>query len=102
MSLPEEVAIRPITQEDAAAAHRLSSHLSWPHRLDDWKMLISLGRGYVAVAQEVVGTALWWPFEPRQGTVGMVIVAPQMQGRGIGKDMMRRILTDANGPRPAP
>lgn len=60
-------------------------------------MLIALGRGFAAVGEDLVGTALWWPYGPTHGTVGMVIVSPACQGRGIGRRLMLNILNEAEG-----
>lgn len=88
--------IRSFQQNDIVAAHALSSTLKWPHRMTDWQMMVGLGCGYVACdGPDIIGTALWWPFGADQGSIGMVIVAPPAQGRGIGRLMMDQVLTDA-------
>lgn len=89
------VRIRPITADDAAHAFALSSLLNWPHRLDDWQMLIGFGRGFAAVDEGLVGTALWWPYGSTHCSVGMVIVSKACQGRGIGRALMQKVLDDA-------
>lgn len=96
MAIHADPAICPITMADAEAAWALSSALGWPHRPDDWRMFIRLGRGFAAMdGSDVVGTALWWPYGETHGSVGMVIVSPSLQGRGIGRRLMDAILQDA-------
>jgi hypothetical protein len=53
--------LRRMTPSDLAAAHMLSSEQKWPHRVEDWEMLLSLGFGYVVERDgEVIGTAMAW------------------------------------------
>lgn len=93
---PRIATIRPFRQDDVVAAHRLSTEVAWPHRLTDWSLLAEVGRGFAAVAEgQVVGTALWWPYGDRFGTVGMVIVSPRAQRQGLGRRLMDVILQDA-------
>jgi predicted N-acetyltransferase YhbS len=90
---------RPFTANDIAAAHQLSVEVKWPHRADDWRFVADAGAGFVAQEGErVVGTALYWTFGADGGSLGMVIVAPDCQGKGIGRALMERLL-DALGPR---
>lgn len=81
-----QLVYRPFTAADVAAGHRLSSLVRWPHKPDDWRLLVRLGQGFVALdADEVVGTALYWQYGEAGGSPGMVIVLPDQQGRGIGR-----------------
>lgn len=89
------VKYRKFARTDVAAAHRLSVAVGWPHRLEDWRFLHRLGTGYVAAdATGVVGTILTWKHDARHATLGMVIVSPERQGRGIGRELMKRALRD--------
>jgi GNAT superfamily N-acetyltransferase len=89
------VKYRKFARTDVAAAHRLSLELGWPHRIEDWKFLSRLGTGYVAIDEKsVVGTILTWKHGTRHASLGMVMVAPDRQGRGIGRELMRRALND--------
>lgn len=90
---------RPFTAADVPAGHRLSSAVRWPHKPDDWRFLSRQGQGFVALdGDEVVGTALYWQYGESGGSLGMVIVSPDQQGRGIGRELMERML-DALGSR---
>lgn len=76
----------------------LSAALGWPYRQEDWRFAFDLGHG---VAVEVEGmlaaTALWWPYEKAFASFGMIIVAPALQGRGIGRLLMDELLRQADG-----
>lgn len=89
---------RKLARKDLAAAHRLSLEVGWPHRLEDWKFVQRLGTGHVALeGREIVGTILTWKHDRRCASLGMVIVDPRLQGRGIGKRLMRLALRDVAG-----
>ena len=89
----------PFSFADIAGAHALSLALRWPHREDDWRFAAQAGSGFVVKEGErVVGTALCWPFGEAGATLGLVIVAPDRQGHGIGRMLMERLI-DVLGPR---
>jgi GNAT superfamily N-acetyltransferase len=80
---------------DVARARALSLAVHWPHRVEDWEFARRLGTGFVAEDKGgVVGTILCWKHDARGGTLGLVIVAPEAQGRGIGRELMRRALAE--------
>lgn len=90
--------LRAIADSDAASCHVLSRAVGWPHRVEDWQMGIALGRGVVAVRDgEIVATALWWPYGEAHATLGMIIVSPDHQGGGIGKQLMDALFAQAQG-----
>ena len=89
------VALRRMTVDDLTAGHALSSEQKWPHRIEDWDMLLNLGFGYVAERDgEVVGTAMAWTYGTDAATLGMVIVSPAAQGMGLGRQLMERVMAD--------
>lgn len=89
--------LRALSRADLAAAHGLSVDVGWPHRLDDWRLFLEVGHGIVAVDERdrVTATGMWWPFGDGLATIGMVIVAPALQGRGIGRSLMRTLIEAA-------
>ncbi|MBN3753115.1 GNAT family N-acetyltransferase [Paraburkholderia sp. Tr-20389] len=90
---PAPVTFRPFTADDIAAAHALSLQVSWPHRADDWRFVAGVGSGFVAESEDrVAGTALCWKYGADGASLGMVIVSPDQQGRGIGRELMERLL----------
>jgi GNAT superfamily N-acetyltransferase len=89
------VDLRRMTVDDLAAGHGLSSEQKWPHRIEDWEMLLSLGLGYVAERDgEVIGTAMAWLYGLDAATLGMVIVSPAAQGMGLGRRLMEAVMAD--------
>ena len=87
------VRLRQFEPGDVAAAHAFSSGLKWPHRIEDWQFALSLGQGVVAERDgKVLGTALSWQFGSNYATIGLVIVAPELQGQRIGNRMMEALL----------
>lgn len=85
--------VMAMTGADLAAAQGLSREVHWPHRVEDWQFVLSLGSGLVAYAGDrLVGTAMWWPYTPGIARIGMVIVDPAMQRAGIGRALMRGVL----------
>jgi predicted N-acetyltransferase YhbS len=83
------VSYRRMTEQDLAAAHRLTQALRWPHRLHDWQLVYSVGTGYVAEAgNTIVGTTMCWRYGADYASIGMVIVDPLWQGKGIGRKLM--------------
>jgi GNAT superfamily N-acetyltransferase len=89
--------LRPLLPADLREAHRLSAAVSWPHRLQDWELLNSVGNGLAWRAETgaLTGTAMWWPYGSAAAAVGMVLVAPAGQGRGIGRRLMAAVMESA-------
>jgi GNAT superfamily N-acetyltransferase len=84
--------------EHVAQAHSLSAALKWPYREEDWGFALALGHGLaVEVDGRLVATALWWPYDDAFASCGMIIVAAQYQGRGIGRRLMEEVLRQAKG-----
>lgn len=92
---------RDITLERMDEAHldgavRLSREAGWPHRRDDWAMVLSASDGLVALEDEaVVGTILLTRFDPSVAAINMVIVDGALRGRGLGRRLMDAALADA-------
>ncbi|MBT9292977.1 GNAT family N-acetyltransferase [Prosthecodimorpha staleyi] len=92
------IAFQDFAEPHLDGAHRLSVEARWPHRREDWALVMDLSQGVAALdGERVVGTAFVTPFGP-VATVNMVIVAEAMRGRGLGRALMERVLTAA-GPR---
>lgn len=84
---------RAFESTDIIAAHALSLAVGWPHRAEDWQSMFAAGSGFVAQDDgEVIGTALYWKCGTDRGTLGLVIVSPEAQGRGIGRQLMELVL----------
>ncbi len=95
---PDALALRAMRIDDAASCAELSRRVGWPHRREDWEFVIGLGHGIVGERDgKLVATGLWWPYGGSHGTLGMIIVAPEQQGAGIGKRLMQALLAQAEG-----
>lgn len=93
VALPDGVQLRRFAPSDLEAAQALSAGFHWPHRLEDWRFGLAHGEGVVAVRDDqVVGTGIRWLWGQRRATVGMIVVAPQVQGRRIGQHLMQSLL----------
>ncbi len=89
----QDIALRPLAEADLPAAHGLSTDVQWPHRLEDWCFALNQGQGVAATQGGVlVGTAMTWPFADTGAGIGLVIVAQALQGRGLGRRMMRHVM----------
>ena len=90
--------IRRIAAEHVAGATKLSHEAKWPHRLEDWQFVENLGSGFVAAdSNGMIGTAMYWKHDARYASLGMVIVSPDRQGRGIGQKLMSLVLDELEG-----
>lgn len=93
LTLPDGVQLRRFTAGDLETAEALTREVQWPHRLEDWRFGLTHGEGVVAVRDnQVVGTGLRWLWGRQHATLGMIIVAGQVQGRRIGQSLMHSLL----------
>ncbi|WP_345827999.1 GNAT family N-acetyltransferase [Erwinia sp. HDF1-3R] len=90
--------INAMNESHLDAAFGLTQRLSWPHRREDWRQALQLGEGVVAEQDGVLlGTTLFWRWGSDAATVGLVIVADEAQGKGIGKALMQAALAKLEG-----
>lgn len=79
----------------------LSGAVHWPHRPADIQLAMELGHASIARmdgSRGVAGIAVWWAYGVGLARIGLVIVSPEHQGRGIGRRLMEQLLREA-GPR---
>jgi GNAT superfamily N-acetyltransferase len=89
----DRVVFRAMTSDDIEPAHALSAELRWPHRPTDWAQVFEHAEGTVAEQDgKIVGTALRWRWGPHHASLGLIIVSPDCQGRGIGRQLMAALL----------
>jgi predicted N-acetyltransferase YhbS len=86
---------RALTLHDLPALRALSAEAGWPHRAQDWAMMLSLGDGLAACAPDgtILGTAMQWRWSATCATIGMVLVAQAQQGKGLGRQLMQSLLS---------
>jgi GNAT superfamily N-acetyltransferase len=93
-----EIELAPFAPHHLEGALALSRQAGWPHRLEDWKLVLSLSIGRVALADgRVVGTAFLTPYGDACATVNLVIVDQAMRGRGLGRRLMDFALRSTEG-----
>jgi len=74
----------------------LSREVGWPHRREDWELVLSISEGIVALQNgRVVATTMMTPFGSDAAAINMVIVEKTMQGRGLGRRLMNAALEKA-------
>jgi predicted N-acetyltransferase YhbS len=82
-----------MTGDDIGTATALSREQAWPHREEDWALFLEAGDGIVAErAGRAVGTVMAWRYGEDFAAVGMVIVASDVQGQGLGRKLMEAML----------
>ncbi|MEM6160991.1 GNAT family N-acetyltransferase [Erwinia sp. P6884] len=92
------VQITAMKESHLAAARELTQRLNWPHREADWQQALRLGEGVVAEEDgRLLGTTLLWRWGGDYASLGLVIVADDAQGKGIGKSLVQAALTASEG-----
>ena len=85
--------IRKLAPADLQAAAALTTSFGWPHRVEDWQFMLSVGAGIAAEHEgALVGTAMSWTFPPDWAAIGAIGVAAQAQGRGLGRRLVETVL----------
>lgn len=89
-----ELRIADVAEVDPDRLHALSVAVRWPYRADEWRFLSECGRGVVALDEiaRVVGTAMLFPHGNGLVTLGMVIVSPRLQAKGVASWMVRHLV----------
>lgn len=86
------IEIVPFTKAHLPGAQALSLAAGWPHRIEDWALNLSVSKGVAALEKgRVVGTALC-SFHGPVATLNMIIVDEAMRGRGLGRQVMERVI----------
>ncbi|WP_428943414.1 GNAT family N-acetyltransferase [Pantoea sp. FN060301] len=92
------VQITAMKESHLAAARELTQRLNWPHREADWQQALWLGEGVVAEENgRLLGTTLFWRWGRDYASLGLVIVADDAQGKGIGKSLVQAALAASEG-----
>lgn len=92
----QQIMLEKIRPEHLDGAVELSRQAQWPHRREDWELVLSISRGVVALDEaRVVATIMMTPYGDDAATINMVIVDEAMRGRGLGRKMMEEALAKA-------
>ena len=88
--------IASLAQHQLNQATALSQAENWPHRLQDWQMLMTLSQGRAALRDGVViGTALRIDYGLDVSLLNMIIVRQSERGQGIGCKLMSSLMDEA-------
>ncbi|MFF8968747.1 GNAT family N-acetyltransferase [Streptomyces sp. NPDC014995] len=97
--------IRRLTHRDLTACADLSEDRGWPREEHKWGFLLTAGKGYGiddpggGLVSACVVTEYGPHGRPALGAIGMVLVAERHARRGIGRHLMRHVLS-VMGPTP--
>lgn len=84
--------------EHLGGAVRLSEQVNWPHRKEDWALMLDISEGVVALCNgQIVGTALTTLFGTDAAASNMIIVDAAIQKQGLGRRLMDDIMLKAHG-----
>ncbi|QPC41536.1 GNAT family N-acetyltransferase [Kaustia mangrovi] len=89
---PQNLPIVPFAETHLPGALALSQAVGWPHRLEDWALMLSVSEGVAALdGDRVVGTAFCTVFGD-VALINMIIVDSGMRGRGLGRRLMQAVM----------
>jgi GNAT superfamily N-acetyltransferase len=93
-----QLPIRHLTSNDLLACADLSEDRGWHREEYKWGLLLAAGTGYGIDAPDGQGLAtacVVTSYGPGLAAIGMVLVAERYARRGIGRRLMRHVLTEA-------
>ncbi|MGW3442110.1 GNAT family N-acetyltransferase [Streptomyces sp. NPDC001076] len=101
MSTPSDahLPIRRLTPRDLSACADLSEDRGWPREEHKWRLLLTAGTGYGIddPGGGLVAACVVTEYGPRErphlGAVGMVLVAERHARQGIGRRLMRHVVS---------
>ena len=91
--------IRRLTLRDLAACADLSENRGWPREEHKWGFLLTAGKGYGiddpdgGLVSACVVTEYGPQHHPSLGAIGMVLVAERHARRGVGRHLMRHVVS---------
>jgi ribosomal protein S18 acetylase RimI-like enzyme len=89
----ERITLRAMSEADLPAAVELSMEQCWPHREEDWQLLLNAGEGIVLERDgQIVGCTLAWRYGEDHAALGMIIVREVERGKGLGRRMIEEVL----------
>ncbi|MBT3162535.1 GNAT family N-acetyltransferase [Streptomyces sp. Vc74B-19] len=97
----DSLPIRRLTLRDLTACADLSEDRGWPREEHKWGLLLAAAKGYGidapdgGLAAACVVTAYGPREQPSLAAIGMVLVAERHSRQGIGRRLMRHVVTEA-------
>ena len=94
-----DVRLAPLVEMRAAdvpGAFALSEEAGWNQTVEDWSLLIRLGRAFAVAGSDrrLVGTALALPYPPEFGWISMVLVHGPYRRRGLATRLLDRAIAE--------
>lgn len=88
--------------DDLATLLAVSRSVGWPHTAEDWRTVIAAGPvfGHHAPTGELLSSAAVFPYGPALASIGMVLVRPEAQRRGLASDLVRHCVAALGTPAP--
>lgn len=88
--------LRMMTQADIPAAAALCQEVGWPTQAADWQRMLTWAPDGCFVIDEagrgIIGTVTTTSYGAALAWIGMMIIAPDRQKRGLGRQLMRAAL----------
>lgn len=88
--------LRIMTPADIPSAVLIAQSIGWHHQPTDWERLFHWSPDGCFVVEEsdrgIVGTVSTTSYGTALGWIGMLVVAPDRQSRGLGRQLMRAAL----------
>jgi GNAT superfamily N-acetyltransferase len=88
--------LRCLTPNDIPAAVTLLHSIGWQHPPSEWERALDWSPDGCFVIEEadgrIVGTVCTTPYSTELGWIGRLVVAPDRQRRGLGRQLMRAAL----------
>jgi len=90
--------IEALSLDDLARCQDLAERVGWPREEAKWRMLLELGRGYAIRDGDALTSMVVITPHDVGSFVAMMVVAPELHGRGVGRRLLEHALVTA--PRP--
>ncbi len=98
MAPAELPAIEALDERDLPGAFALSRAASWNQNENDWGMMLALGRGWCIRApgarRALAASIVVLPYGDDFAWVSMVLVLPELRGRGLAARLLRHALAE--------